>query len=515
MKKYTEHSVSRRDAIQLAMASVAVASAPSTAGGSTALAGGPVITLMCGEPKSDSILLQARFAHSIPDPGDAHGVSPGLEGSAYFEVSLAGSNAVSVRSPWIPVVEANDCIARAAISGLRPGTRYTYRALFKRAGSEKQILSRKGAFTTFQMPDGTAPVSLTVLSCMSYELFFGLGQPRGRVGPWRAPAAGIARQRGYPAMDLIAKSDVQFIVATGDTVYYDHPASDQSLWARTKAEMRAKWHRQFALTAVSDAFASRPAFFMKDDHDFRFDDGDNAKAGMPTPKDGHDIFLEQVPIVTAQPAQTYRTRRVNKFLQIWLIEGRDFRSDNEAADGASKTMWGNEQRQWLESTLVESDAQFKLVISPTPIVGPDDAQKHDNQTTHGGFRTEGQSFLHFLRDKGLVDNTFIINGDRHWKYHSIDPTGVEEFSCGTVHRQNSRFGVVSGDPQGSDPAKTIIQPYLQPLPDGGFITVNIDPNADGTEATMFVQFFGEDGLVQYAVRRLGKRGRPTWDRPAS
>jgi len=58
---------------------------------------------------------------------------------------------------------------------------------------------------------------------------------------------------------------------------------------------------------------------------------------------------------------------VNEYLQIWLVEGRDFRSPNTITDCPDKSIWGKEQKEWLKKTLLESDAIFKLLISPTPI----------------------------------------------------------------------------------------------------------------------------------------------------
>jgi alkaline phosphatase D len=74
-----------------------------------------------------------------------------------------------------------------------------------------------------------------------------------------------------------------------------------------------------------------------------------------------------------------------------------------------------------------SDATFKLLVSPTPIVGPDRDDKFDNHANHS-FATEGREVRQFLAD---LPNTFVLCGDRHWQYVSVDPaTGLREYSCG-------------------------------------------------------------------------------------
>ena len=61
---------------------------------------------------------------------------------------------------------------------------------------------------------------------------------------------------------------------------------------------------------------------------------------------GQDIFRHQVPVSPS----IYRTFRWGKDLQIWLTDGRDFRSPNTMPDGPAKTIWGEQQKAWLKRT---------------------------------------------------------------------------------------------------------------------------------------------------------------------
>ena len=141
-------------------------------------------------------------------------------------------------------------------------------------------------------------------------------------------------------------------------------------------------------------------------------------------------------------------------------------------DGPDKTIWGAEQKAWLKETLLASDAKFKLLISPTPLVGPDDLRKTDNHCDIGGFRHERDEFFAWLKEAGLDRRHFyLVCGDRHWQYHAIDPTGLEEFSCGALVDANSRLGRKSGDPKSTDPEGLIRQPYLQSPRSGGYLAI--------------------------------------------
>ena len=95
------------------------------------------------------------------------------------------------------------------------------------------------------------------------------------------------------------------------------------------------------------------------------------------------MFREQYPVVDSRASDTvtYSTRRVNRDLQIWMVEGRDYRSPNDFPDGPRKTIWGKEQKEWLKRTLLESDATFKVLLSATAMVGPGSGSKRTTTST--------------------------------------------------------------------------------------------------------------------------------------
>ena len=203
------------------------------------------------------------------------------------------------------------------------------------------------------------------------------------------------------------------------------------------------------------------------------------------------MMLEQLPVAPAYApnAKTYRTHRTSRDLQIWFPENRMYRSANTEPDGPDKSIWGKEQKAWLKRTLAASDAKFKLLISPTPMIGPDDLRKTDNHCDIGGFRYERDEFFAWLK-KSNIENFYIVCGDRHWQYHSVDPSGFEEFSCGALVDANSRLGRKPGDPESTDADAAIKQPYYQTPRSGGFLMVH----SDGAGTLRFV-WHDERGTV--------------------
>jgi alkaline phosphatase D len=70
-----------------------------------------------------------------------------------------------------------------------------------------------------------------------------------------------------------------------------------------------------------------------------------------------------------------------------------------------------------------------------------------------------------MRDN-VRSHAFVLCGDRHWQYNSVDPeTGVEEFGCGAASDSHA-----SGSP-GEDPK---IHRFHRMK--GGFLAIQVRPN---------------------------------------
>ncbi|MBI4558389.1 MAG: alkaline phosphatase D family protein [Candidatus Hydrogenedentes bacterium] len=304
------------------------------------------------------------------------------------------------KTSWTPVKPGRDFTCQISLKRLKPGTRYQLRVETRspnRAAGE----TLEGSLGTAPRKDAPAPVVFTVTTGQEY-----LHQD--------------APQGGFLMYDAMLKLRPDFFVHTGDILYYDLLAKNLDLarwhWARTYSlPTNINFHRQVA------------GYFMKDDHDTWQDDCwptmTSPYMGTFTFAQGQAVFLEQVPI----REKTYRTYRWGKELQIWLVEGRDYRSPNTDPDGPNKTIWGAEQKAWFKKTVLESDATFRVLISPTPLVGPDRENKNDNHA-NAGFTHEGLELRQFIAQQ---KNMIVICGDRHWQYVSVDDeTGLREYCCG-------------------------------------------------------------------------------------
>lgn len=459
--------------------------------------------IMVGELTSQSALVQVRLTKT--DKLVDRDV-PGTKGVVRFvieEVGAKPSQASAAR--LIPATAERDFIARAAFEDLKPGTSYRCQT---QIGTDAKHL-KPGPVATFKTLPGlqAAAVRFVVVTGMNYAKFHGdnrIDREQHKVEnntDLPAPYTGKDKQLGYPGLASILRARPDFFVGTGDNVYYDTPDKPR---AKTLTELRQKWHEQFVQPRYRDLFAAVPTYWEIDDHDYRVDDGDNTGDYEPSPELGRRMMLEQLPVAAADDsrAKTYRTHRVSRDLQIWFVEGRMYRSPNKTPDGPKKTIWGAEQKAWLKRTLADSDATFKLLISPTPMIGPDDLRKTDNHTNVHGFRHERDEFFQWIKKNGLDKKHFyIVCGDRHWQYHSLHPTGLEEFSCGALVDANSRLGRKPGDPKSTDPKGLIKQPYYQSPRSGGYLQVDVAPAKGKSPATLTFTWYDEHGKQLHQHRK--------------
>jgi alkaline phosphatase D len=355
---------------------------------------------------------------------------------------------------WESVDPKRDYTHQFMLTGLKSDGKYQVRAESRERAGGRNGQTVEGGFRTAPRADQSQRVIFTVTTGQAYP-------------DQDAPGG------GYKIYPVMLRLDPDFFVHTGDIVYYDMLAKSLPL---------ARWHwaRMYSLPTNVEFHRQVASYFIKDDHDTWMDDCWPGKQtrfmGDFTFEQGQKVFLEQVPM----GERTWRTFRWGRDVQIWLPEGRDFRSPNTMADGPDKTIWGEEQKQWFKRTVRESDATFRFLISPTPLVGPDRKNKHDNHS-NADFTHEGDELRRFISQQ---KNMYIICGDRHWQYISVDSkTGVREYSCGPASNQHA--GGWSNDQRLPE------HRYLNVI--GGFLAVTVDRQED--KPTLTFRFYGVDGDV--------------------
>lgn len=403
----------------------------------------PMPTVLYRNPKTGEMSAESQDkADSTPVVQFPEGVTvetiegavPGTRGKVRLLYRPAASQHW-LRTTWAPVDPDQDFTRQFRLKNLRPDTRYEVRVESRGQQSGPTGQALDGNFKTAPSPDRPARVVFAVTTCHEYD-----NRDDG--------------DNGFKMYPAVLKFAPDFFVHTGDIIYYDR-------LAKTLPLARWHWARIYSLPTNLEFHRQVASYFIKDDHDTWMND---CWPGMPTQfmgeftfEQGQAVFLEQVPMGD----RTYRTFRWGRDLQIWLVEGRDFRSPNTMPDGPEKTIWGKPQKAWFKRTVEASDATFRILISPTPLVGPDRPQKNDNHA-NAGFAHEGKELRQFISQQ---KNMVVVCGDRHWQYVSVDPeTGLREYSCGPA-----------SDKHAGGWSKDDVRPqhrYLNVI--GGFLLVTVE-----------------------------------------
>jgi len=432
----------------------------------------PLPIVLYKHPKSGELMPQQ--GNSRPDwepvvrfPNGAtvdtiRSAAPGTGGEVRVRYRLAGARDWTETS-WQGVDEKRDYTAHIPLRNLRPAAAYEIRVESRKSAGAAPGQAIDGRFRTAPRRDADARVLFTVITGQAYE---DQDVPGG----------------GFKIYREMLKLDPSFFVHTGDILYYDKLAKSLPL---------ARWHWAaiYGLRTNVDFHRQVASYFMKDDHDTLMDDCWPAMKtrfmGEFTFAQGQAVFLEQV----GMGPRTYRNLRWGRDLEIWLPEGRDFRSPNNAPDGPEKSIWGKEQKQWFRKTVQASDATFRLLISPTPLVGPDRANKHDNHSNKD-FQHEGNELRTFL---AAQKNMYVICGDRHWQYVSVDPkTKLREYSCGPASNEHA-----GGWPKDDKRPEHV---YLNVT--GGFLAGVVD--RENGRPVLIMRHHGVDGALLHEERLPAK-----------
>lgn len=338
-------------------------------------------------------------------------------------------------SDWIAVFERDDFTAKIPFENLSPGVTYQVKLVGKAAVNMPKT-EEMGTFTTATNAMQPVPVLLTTSTCQYFWSF-------------------DHENRGFNTYDSMRALKPDFFIQTGDYIYYDKPGP----LAKNIEQARHKWRAMDAWASLRDMYREVPIYMMKDDHDLLKDDAHPGSTpyGELTYMDGIKLWYENVPI----KGKPYRTIRRGKDLQIWMVEGREYRSPNEDPDGPGKTIWGEDQIEWFKTSVESSDATFKILFTATPVVGPDRENKKDNHANKV-YETEGTWLRKYLAD---IPNMYVVNGDRHWQYVSQDlETGLMEFGSGPI----SDYHAQGWDPDDKRPEHRFLR--LK----GGFLSIKVE-----------------------------------------
>ncbi len=295
-----------------------------------------------------------------------------------------------------------DFIGKLLLRGLEPATRYTYRLTH---GKQEAT----GSFVTAPTPMRSRPVS-----------FLWSGDLGG---------GGHCRhaQDGYRIFGAMESLKPDFFLFVGDTIYADHrcggpdrvPGYD--FVAATLEDFRKKHLYNRADPHVQAFFRATSVYPIWDDHEVRNDFSGSTEPLMAV---GLQSFIESWPLIAQgeKPNRLYRSVRWGRLVELFILDTRQYRSDNHKPDGPDKTMLGPAQRQWLVDGVTRSDAVWKVVVSSVPLAIATGRGARDSWSSAGvsgsatrdgtGFSVERDAILRAFNARG-VKNLLWLTADVH------------------------------------------------------------------------------------------------------
>jgi len=266
-----------------------------------------------------------------------------------------------------------DYVAKIDLVGLRPATRYYYRA--RAEGERQRAATLEGTFVT--APPRAENSNITFA--------------------WGADLSD--RFRPFRIFDAIRAKQPDYFLFLGDTVYADIDGN-----ARTIDEYRAAYRRNRDDDALLRFVRSAAVYVTWDDHEVA-NNFDSRHGRLPI---GRQAFLEYWPIRpdAADRHRLYRSFRFGHLVEIFILDTRQYRSPPFERDGSRKTMLGPAQKEWLKRGLQRSDAAFKLVASSVPL-------KYHGADSWEGYATERQELAGLVGQNGIRGVVFLT-GDVHY-----------------------------------------------------------------------------------------------------
>ena len=254
----------------------------------------------------------------------------------------------------------------------------------------------------------------------------------------------------------MARVPVDFFLFVGDTIYADHVCGGPGVVpgsgfvAKTLPQYHAKHRYNRADPGVQDYFRRTPVFAIWDDHEVTNDFSGSLEPLMPI---GRQAFIDYFPIVPPreEPGRLYRRFRWGKFLEVFILDTRQYRSANSDPDGPGKTMLGRAQRRWLVEGVLGSTALWKVVVTSVPLSVPTGRKVRDawsNANILGfpedggtGFATERDAILRELRLGGVKNLVFLAADVHHAELIRLHPTtewSFHEFIAGPMSASPGR-----------------------------------------------------------------------------
>ncbi|WCL82107.1 alkaline phosphatase D family protein [Saprospira sp. CCB-QB6] len=207
------------------------------------------------------------------------------------------------------------------------------------------------------------------------------------------------RRRYNKIFNKMAQTEAEFMVWTGDNVYYVL-GQWNSYKGMVKKNLRSRERKP-----INHFLQSCPQYATWDDHDYG---PNNSDANFPLKDTALNVFKK----VWANPyyGEEDNPGVYSHFSQencdFFLLDSRYYCITDGAEE--DRTLFGKKQMDWLKRQLKQAKGDFKFIFSGTQLWPKLDKGDHWDH-----FPAERKDFLDFLQ-KEKIKGVVVISGDRHY-----------------------------------------------------------------------------------------------------
>jgi alkaline phosphatase D len=338
----------------------------------------------------------------------------------------------------------DDYTAEVPVEGLAPETQYHYEVLL---GEQQQpIAAEHQQFRTY--PPQHQPGQ--------FRVAFGAGAGNVPI-----------HERVW---NTVARFNPHAFLTLGDNVYIDDPESpDQARYLYYQRQSQPTFRR---------LVGGSPVYSIWDDHDFGMNDSwGGPKEDVPYWKPMvFDIFQENwinPPYGNEDKPGVWFDYHIGD-IHFILLDGRYYREDTGRFGGEGvdePSMLGPEQLAWLKETLTESEATFKVLVSPVPWHF-DAKPGQGGLDTWAGYPEERETIYSWIREEE-IEGVVLLSADRHrsdaWLHEREGTYDFYEFQSSQFTNQHTHpimdgslfgyneknaFGLLRFDTEAEDPSVT-------------------------------------------------------------
>ena len=384
-----------------------------------------------------------------------------------YDTTLAFSHP---KSAMVSVNQTTDFAGHVKLDSLSPDTVYYYRVWFSSSSSTAGFDNKTTTTKTIPLARATANSSMTGTFrtapdhhlTSSKPVSFVVGGDLGGQSYCRRVGGGVV---GYPIFSIMRALSPDFFVFNGDQIYGDNTCSAKGPsnvtgWTNIEGNFpsvtdnKVNWTNQTQLQDVynkhweynradphlQSLLRNTSMYSQADDHEVINDYGGKwwywtnatkGRSGFPNVvKAGINAFFDFSPIDRSkvEPNRIYRSFHWGKDLDLFIVDMHSYRSRNDLADTPenNKTLLGKDQLHWLEQSLLNSTASWKVISADVPTTIPNCFNKQlgcdnwaTNSTTSSSstfkktFTRERSDFLKFLDDHN-IKNVVVVATDVHF-----------------------------------------------------------------------------------------------------